>query len=272
MNIGEATGIEIIGTVSAGAMDAKASEGIFVNATSYGISATLEAAASATSTGVAPSLLLAITQLNPPAPPPIDPNGLGKGSLQPTIATNAPPPPPAASNQPSQPLSPLGGGDNGATSTTLTNVVDIDQGAQIFASIAPTGRGTGDSSPGAASGPSPAAATSTGGAGTPPAPAGGATAAGASSVGAGSGNGFGGIGTTSAGAGAFTDPLTIVAPVHAAPQASPLPPAPDEPVGGRGSGIFQARPFVVPPRGVPGIDEPAITGGNRALWFGRAAP
>ena len=63
----------------------------------------------------------------------------------------------------------------------------------------------------------------------------------------------------------------MVTPVKTASQPQPKPQATDTAVGGRGSNIFQSKPFFVPFQGVPGISGPASTSGNRSLWFADGA-
>jgi filamentous hemagglutinin family protein len=69
------------------------------------------------------------------------------------------------------------------------------------------------------------------------------------------------------GGGGTPEPITKVTAVTPAPQAQPKLQAVDQPVGGSGSNLFQSKAFFVQPAGVPGINEPASTSGNRALWF-----
>ena len=68
------------------------------------------------------------------------------------------------------------------------------------------------------------------------------------------------------GGGGSSDPVTQVQPIAAVSHSQPTPQATAEAVGGLGN-LFQAKQFFVPPKGVPGVDEPASTSGNRSLWF-----
>ncbi len=64
-----------------------------------------------------------------------------------------------------------------------------------------------------------------------------------------------------------TDPLTVIVPIAAAPQLEPRVLSPCAPVGGGGSQLCQTQQVELRVPGVPGIDQPAPTSGNRALWF-----
>jgi hypothetical protein len=64
-----------------------------------------------------------------------------------------------------------------------------------------------------------------------------------------------------------TDPLTVIAPISPAPQLEPRVLTPCAPVGGGGGQLCQTQQVELRVPGVPGIDQPAPTSGNRALWF-----
>lgn len=79
---------------------------------------------------------------------------------------------------------------------------------------------------------------------------------------------FTGIVSNGGGGSAPTDPVEVIPPVKPAAQAQPIPPKGDTPLGGAGSGLYQAQTVPVRHNGVSGIENGASSAGNPALWFG----